>query len=112
MAETGIGVIVGVGLAASCGFRVFVPMLVMRIAAQAAHLHLEGRWSWIARWPAILCFRWSTLIEVGGYCIPCLDNLLDTLATPAAVIAGTVVTAACVSDMSPWLQWSTAIIVG
>jgi hypothetical protein len=112
MAETIIGMIVGVGLAASCGFRVFVPMLVMSVAAKAGQLDIDGGWNWIASWPAIVCFGVATLAEVGGYCIPWLDNLLDSLASPAAVIAGTVATAACVSDMSPWLQWSTAIIVG
>jgi len=111
-AEPLIGVLVGVGLAASCGFRVFVPMLVMSVAARAGQLELGEGWSWIASWPAIIGFGVATLVEIGGYCIPWLDNLLDTLASPAAVIAGTLLTAACVSNLNPWLQWSTAIIVG
>ncbi|HUY90499.1 MAG TPA: DUF4126 domain-containing protein [Pirellulales bacterium] len=112
MFESLIGAIVGIGLAASCGFRVFVPMLVMSIAAKAGQLELTDGWGWIGSWPAIVCFGVATLVEFGGYCIPWLDNLLDAAASPAAVIAGTIATAACVSEMSPWLQWSTAIIAG
>ena len=112
MFESLIGVIVGVGLAASCGFRVFVPMLVMSIAVKGGQIELAEGWDWIGSWPAIVCFGVATFIEVGGYCVPWLDNLLDVAASPAAVIAGTISTAACVSEMSPWLQWSTAIIAG
>lgn len=110
--DTIFGVVVGVGLAASCGFRVFVPMLVMSIAAKAGQLELTEGWAWIGSWPAITAFAVATLIEIGGFYIPWLDNLLDAISTPASVIAGTIATAACVSNMSPLLQWSTAIIAG
>ncbi len=112
MFESLMGILVGVGLAASCGFRVFVPMLVMSVAARAGQLEFSEGWSWIGSWPAIACFGVATLVELCGYCVPWIDNLLDAAASPAAVIAGTVATAACVSEMSPWLQWSTAIIAG
>lgn len=110
--ETLFGYIVGIGLAASCGFRVFVPMLVMSVAVKAGQLEVSEGWAWIGSYPAMTTFGVATLLEIGGYYIPWLDNLLDSLATPAAVVAGTVATAACVSDMSPLLQWSTAIIAG
>lgn len=110
--ETLFGVIIGVGLAASCGFRVFVPMLVMSVAVRAGQLELSDGWSWIGGWPAIISFAVATVIEIVGYYVPWLDNLLDTMASPAAVVAGTVATAACVSEMSPLLQWSTAIVAG
>jgi len=38
--------------------------------------------------------------------------LLDTIAAPAAVIAGTVITASLVADVSPFLRWTLAIIAG
>ena len=76
--ETLFGVIVGVGLAASCGFRVFVPMLVMSVAVKAGQLELSDGWSWVGSWPAIISFSVATLIEIVGFYIPWLDNLLDT----------------------------------
>ena len=60
----------------------------------------------------MIAFGIATVTEIVGFYIPWLDNLLDTMASPAAVVAGTIVAAACVSEMSPLLQWSTAIIAG
>jgi hypothetical protein len=107
-----LGLIVGVGLAASCGFRVFVPMLVMSIAVKAGYLELADGWQWIGSWAALLAFFAATSCEIFGYYVPWVDNLLDAIATPSAIVAGIIATAACVSDMHPFLQWGTAIIAG
>jgi hypothetical protein len=104
--------LIGLGLAASCGFRVFVPMLVMSIAVRAGQLELTEGWNWLGSWPALTAFAVATVVEICGYYIPWVDNALDTIQTPAAVVAGIVATAACVSQMNPLLQWSTAIIAG
>ncbi|MFN0050985.1 MAG: DUF4126 domain-containing protein [Planctomycetales bacterium] len=106
------GIIVGIGLAASCGFRVFVPMLVMSIAVKSGQLTLADGWSWIGSWPAVISIGVATIIEIVGFYIPWIDHVFDMLASPAAVVAGILATAACVSEMSPFLQWSTAIIAG
>jgi Domain of unknown function (DUF4126) len=50
--------------------------------------------------------------EILAYCIPVVDNFLDSLATPAAFIAGTVVSAAVMTDVPPIVQWTAAIIAG
>lgn len=107
-----IGVCVGLGLSATCGFRVFVPMLGMSIACKAGHLTLSPGFEWISSWPAIVAFSVAVIIEVGGYYIPWLDNILDSIATPAAIVAGSIVTASMVGDVSPFLRWSLAIIAG
>lgn len=103
---------IGLGLSASCGFRVFVPMLFMSCAVHADILTLAAGWEWIGSWPAVLIFGAATLFEVGGYFIPWFDHLLDTVATPAAVVAGALATTACVSELDPALRWSIGIIVG
>jgi hypothetical protein len=54
----------------------------------------------------------ASLFEVAAYYVPWLDNLLDTIALPAAVVAGTVITASVTTDMSPLLKWSLAFIAG
>jgi hypothetical protein len=104
--------LIGVGLAASCGFRVFVPMLVMSVAVKAGLLELTEGWSWLGGWPAVISFSIASVTEIAGFYIPWVANLLDAIAAPAAIVAGTVATAACVSEMHPLLQWSTAIIAG
>lgn len=103
---------VGVSLAAACGFRIFVPLLVMSLAARTGHLTIAENFSWMSSDLAVATFAIATFAELGAYLIPALDNLLDGLAAPAALVAGTVATAACVGDMSPFLTWSVAIIAG
>jgi hypothetical protein len=102
----------GIGLSAACGFRVFVPFLVMSVAAQAGYLNLADGWEWIGSTPALIAFAVAALLEIVAYYVPWLDNLLDTIATPAAVVAGVVATAAVVSGMSPFLTWTLAAIAG
>ena len=81
-------IFIGIGLSAACGFRVFVPLLIMSIAARSGFLHLSPGFEWIGTDAAMIAFGIATLLEIGGYFIPWVDNLLDTIATPAAVLAG------------------------
>jgi hypothetical protein len=110
--ETLLSVFAGIGLASACGFRVFVPLLMMSIASLAGHLTLAHGFEWIGSYPALVTFSIATCLEVAGYYIPWVDHLLDTLATPSAVIAGTVVTASVITHTSPFLQWTLAVIAG
>ncbi|HYL82262.1 MAG TPA: DUF4126 domain-containing protein [Candidatus Acidoferrum sp.] len=102
----------GLGLSAACGFRVFVPLLVMSIAALSGHLHLAPGFEWIGSVPALITFATATLIEVVAYAIPWLDHLLDTLATPAAVLAAMLASASAMGDFPPLLRWGIAVIAG
>jgi hypothetical protein len=102
----------GIGLSAAAGFRVFVPFLIMSTAALTGHLSLSESWSWIGTFPALLVFTIASVVEIAAYYIPWLDNALDIITTPAAVVAGIVLTAAAITDMSPLLTWTLAIIAG
>src|SRR5215831_14270354 len=110
--ETLLSICVGIGLSAACGFRVFVPLLVMNIAALSGHLTLSHGFEWLGSYPALIAFSVATCVEIAGYYIPWVDHFLDTIATPAAIIAGTLVTASMVTDMSPFLKWTLAAIAG
>lgn len=110
--ETVLGICVGIGLSAACGFRVFVPLLVMSIASLSGHLALAPGFAWIGSYPALVAFSVATCLEVAGYYIPWVDHLLDTIATPAAIIAGTIVTASMAVHLSPFLRWTLAVIAG
>ena len=110
--DTLLGIAVGVGLSAACGFRVFVPLLVMNLASLGGQLHLSPGFAWIGSTYATVAFGTATIVEVLGYYIPWLDHVLDIVATPAAMIAGTVVTASVIIDMSPFLKWTLALIAG
>src|SRR6516165_5105347 len=102
----------GIGLAAAVGFRVFLPMLVMSVAAYSGHLTLGSGFAWLATPQALVMLSVAALLEILAYYIPGVDNLLDTIATPAALIAGTVVSAAVMADVPPLVKWTTAVIAG
>jgi len=110
--EAVLSVLIGVGLAAACGFRIFVPLLVASIASMAGHLEFSEGFQWIGTWPALVAFGLASVLEIAAYYIPWLDNLLDSIATPAAIIAGILVVAACITDMSPFLRWTLAVVAG
>jgi hypothetical protein len=110
--DTLLSVFVGVGLSAACGFRVFVPLLVMSVASLTGQMTLSPEFEWIGTYPALAAFAIATIFEIAAYYIPWVDNLLDTVAIPAATVAGTIVMASAVSEMSPFLKWALAVIVG
>jgi len=110
--ELAIPVALGVGLAAATGFRVFLPMLIVSAAAYTGHLPLGESFAWLGTPPALIMLGVAALAEILAYYIPGVDNLLDTLATPAAFVAGTLVSAAVITDLPPMLKWTTAIIAG
>ncbi len=102
----------GIGLAAATGFRVFVPLLVMGLAARGGYIPLGESFAWVATTPALVMLAIAALVEIAAYYVPGLDNLLDSLATPAAIIAGIAVSAAVMTDLPPMLKWTLAIIAG
>lgn len=110
--EALIGIAVGLGLAAAAGLRVFVPVLGAGLAAHFGDLALNPTFQWVATTPALIAFGTATLLEVGAYYLPWVDNLLDVVATPAAVLAGILASAAVITDLPPFLTWSIAIVGG
>lgn len=112
MPEIIFTVCLGVGLSAACGFRVFVPFLVVSLAGLHGYLHLTPSFQWIASYPALIVFSAATLFEILGYFIPWVDHALDTIAVPLATVAGVLISVSVFTDMNPLLKWTLAIIAG
>ncbi len=110
--ELVLAICLGVGLSAACGFRVFVPLLGMSAAALSGQVALSPEFEWIGTWPAVACFLTASVLEVAAYYVPWIDNALDSIATPVAVVAGSLLTASVLGDVSPLLKWSLAVIAG
>lgn len=110
--ETIISIFLGIGLAASVGFRVFVPLFALSLASYFGVWELNDSWSWIGSFPAMIAFGVATIVEILAYYIPYVDNLLDSISVPLAGVAGTIVMVSTVSDLSPFLTWTLAIIAG
>lgn len=107
-----VSIALGIGLAAAVGFRVFLPLLIAALAAYTGHLHLDPGFAWLGSITAITMLSVAAVVEILAYYIPAVDNLLDSVTTPLALVAGTVVSAAVITDMPPLIKWSTAIIAG
>lgn len=107
-----LGVFLGIGLSAACGFRVFVPLCVFSIAALSGNVTLSEGFRWIGTYPALAVFATATVLEIAAYYIPWLDNVMDSIAAPAAAVAGTLIAASSIVHMSPLLKWVLAIIAG
>ncbi len=110
--ELALSVVLGVGLAAATGFRVFLPMLIVSGAAYTGHLALGESFAWLATPAALTMLGAAALAEIVAYYVPGVDNLLDTVATPGAFVAGTVLSAAVMTDLPPMVKWTAAVIAG
>lgn len=113
MIETILSLCIGIGLSAACGFRVFVPLLVMSVASLTGWFEPMKGFEWLAMPSVCIGLAVATVCEIGAYYIPWVDNALDTISTPAAMVAGTLTTmAVSTGEMSPFASWAAAIIVG
>ncbi len=110
--ETLFSILIGIGLAASVGFRIFVPLFALSLASYMEIIPLNENWEWVGSSTALMILGVATVVEILAYLIPWFDNLLDTIAIPLAAIAGTAVMVATISDLDPTITWALAIIAG
>lgn len=112
MVEVIASIFIGLGLAASVGFRVFLPLLVLSLAHYYSLVPLNDSWKWVSSYPAMTVLALATVMETLAYFIPWLDNLLDSIALPTATLAGTAVMASTVIDIDPLWRWALAVMAG
>ena len=110
--EIMLSIFIGIGLSAAVGFRIFIPFLIASIAAYTGQLDLSTYFSWIGTLPAVIAFSVATVVEIVAYYVPWLDNILDTIEHPLAILAGIILSGSVISDISPFLKWAFAIIAG
>ncbi|TRZ42897.1 DUF4126 domain-containing protein [Robertkochia solimangrovi] len=107
-----LSIFLGIGLAASAGMRVFLPLFALSLAAWFGLWDLNPNWQWIGSMPALITLGIAMVLEIFAYYIPFIDNLLDTIAIPLAAIAGTAVMVSTAANLDPLVTWSLAIIAG
>lgn len=105
-------ILIGIGLSATAGIRIFLPFLVMSIASITGYLELSPSFEWIGSYTALTVFLVATVLEVLAYLFPYIDNLLGLIAVPAAAVAGVIITASVIVDLDPMLTWVLAFIAG
>lgn len=104
--------LLGVALSAASGFRIFIPLLVTNLATQAGLFSLAENFTWMSSGTATIILVIAVIIELAAYYIPFVDNTLDTMAAPAAVVAGTLLTTSFLQIDDPIIQWGLGLIAG
>ncbi len=112
--KTIMSIILAVGLAAACGFRVFLPLFAVSLMSYfgIGTFGLAEQFEWMGSIPAMTAFGGASLLELAAYYIPYIDNLLDTIAVPLAAVAGALISMSTMMDLDPLAQWSIALIAG
>ncbi len=112
--ELVLSICLGIGLAAACGFRVFIPLFLASLLSyfDMGTFGITDSFEWIGSLPALITFGVASLVEVFAYYIPFLDNALDTIAVPLATISGTLITLSTMLEFEPLVQWTIALIAG
>jgi len=105
-------ILLAFGLSAACGFRIFIPPLTYGLLYKADLVQLGDGWYWIGNDWVIAVLALTALIEITGNLVPWVDNLLDVIATPTAIIAGTTLSAASLSEVDPGLKWMLSLMSG
>ena len=103
---------VGISLSAACGFRVFAPLLIVSLAVRGGAFSVAESFQWIGSDVALLMLLTATIVEVLAYYIPFVDNLLDTVSVPLAMIAGAIVMTGMLGELPPALRWGFGIAFG
>ena len=111
-----LAALMGLSLASASGFRVFLPPFLLSIAVRTdtlVNLDLsDTSFAIFDSNAAVLVLGIACLAEFAAYYVPWLDNLLDTIATPAAILSGVGMSSMVLVGTDPIMQWSFAIIAG
>lgn len=110
--ETVSATALGIALAASCGFRVFVPMLVAGLASRFHVFNFSESFAWLSSTPALIALGAATVAEISAYYVPFIDNALDTISAPLAAVAGTLLATSVIPIENEWMKWIIGIVAG
>lgn len=107
-----IHILIGIGLAAAAGLKVFLPFLAVSAAAYAGQLTLPDNMTWLGSLGMVVILLTAATVEILAYFVPWLDNALDVFTTPAAAAVGTIVMASQIPGLDPKVQFGIAALVG
>lgn len=110
--STFLAILTGLGLSAACGFQVFIPPLIVSIAALTGNLELTEGLAWLGEWPSLIALSIAAVVDSIAHKVRAIDKMLNRVEAPLVAVAGTILSASMVTDMDPLLQWGLAAIVG
>lgn len=103
----------GVGVAAACGLRAFLPLLLLGIAGRTNLAQLHPSVSWLSTDPALIALTVATVLEILADKIPAVDHALDAVATFLRPAAGFLASFALLAQWpEPWGPFLALILGG
>lgn len=109
-----LSIALGIGLAAACGLRVFLPLFLASVLTHNSigGFGLNEGYAWLGGWPAMIALGTATVIELLGYYVPVIDHALDAIAVPLSTAAGTFIALGTFIDLPDHVAWGLALIAG
>ncbi|WP_067651522.1 DUF4126 domain-containing protein [Nocardia harenae] len=104
----------GLGLAAACGFRAFLPLLMLSVAARfdLFGVDLNESFAWIGSTGALVALAVAAGAELLADLIPYVDNLLSVVGNVTGPIAGAIAAGSVFQTADPSTAAIAGIIVG
>ena len=103
---------IGIGLAAASGFRVFMPMFAVSLAAFMGWIDMPENFAWLSGLPTLITTGIAMILEILAYYIPFVDHVLDSVNIPLAAVAGSILFASQFTGLEAFPQWALALIAG
>jgi hypothetical protein len=102
----------GVSLAACCGLRAWMPMLIVGLLAKAGYIPLNPSFAFLMRDDALIVFGVATALELLGDKVIVIDHLLDAVGTIVRPAVGTVLASSMLTQMDPLAATALGLIAG
>jgi hypothetical protein len=107
-----VQLMMGVSLAACCGLRAWMPMLIVSLLAKAGYVHVSPAFSFLERTDALIIFGVATALELLGDKVIVIDHFLDAVGTFVRPAVGTVLASSMLTHMDPLAATTLGLIAG
>jgi hypothetical protein len=102
----------GLSLAACTGLRAFLPLFAAGLAGRLEWIPLTSHFEWLESTPALIVFGVAVVAEFVADKVPWFDHLLDLVQSFVKPIAGVIVVAAVLHELSPLQGAVLALVLG
>jgi len=102
----------GLSLAACAGLRAFLPLFVVGLAGRLDWIPLTSHFEWLEATPSLIVFGAAVVAELLADKVPWFDHLLDLVQTFVKPVAGVVVAAAVLHELTPLQGAVLALVLG
>lgn len=102
----------GLAIAAACGLRAFLPLLVLGLAGRAGVVTVGGSAAWLTQDLALWTLGVAALVEIVGDKVPIVDHALDAVGLVVRPAAGALGAYAALAEWPAPLPLVFALVAG